>query len=76
MIGAGKYDDLTTTARRATMAQGVILIVLGGSRGSGFSVQATPDITALLPKILRDTADNIEDDLRQDLARCVNGRAD
>jgi UDP-N-acetylglucosamine:LPS N-acetylglucosamine transferase len=48
--------------REETEAKGVILIVFGGSLGSGFSVQAPPDVTAALPAILRRVADQIERD--------------
>jgi hypothetical protein len=62
-LGPGKYDDLATMARNATSAEGVIVIVLGGVAGSGFSVQATFEVTAKLPDLLRTMADNIERDL-------------
>jgi len=58
--GPGKYDDACTTAREATGAQACVLIVLGGNKGSGFSVQAPGDITDMLPELLRDIADSIE----------------
>lgn len=62
MIGPGKYD-VASIARSYARAQGVIVIVFDGFRGSGFSCQATPEIIAALPKILRETADKIEADL-------------
>jgi len=61
--GAGKYDDETTAAMRATAADVVILIVLGGNRGSGFSVQATTETAPpplALALILRGVASAIE----------------
>jgi hypothetical protein len=61
--GPGKYDDLATLVRDGTNADGVIVIVIGGSKGSGFSVQATFEVTAKLPDLLRTMADNIERDL-------------
>lgn len=39
MEGAGKYDAETTAVRESTGADVVILVVVGGSRGSGFSVR-------------------------------------
>lgn len=63
-IGPGKYDALATIVRESTSAGGVILIVLDGMHGSGFSVQATSEITARLPALLREVADGIERDLR------------
>ncbi len=62
-LGPGKYDDLATLVRDGTKADGVIVIVIGGSKGSGFSVQATFEVTAKLPELLRTMADNIERDL-------------
>jgi hypothetical protein len=48
--------------REETAAKGVILIVFKGSLGSGFSMQAPPDVTADLPAILRHVAAQIERD--------------
>jgi hypothetical protein len=64
-VGPGKYDAAATAARKATGAtDGVVLIVFGGKHGSGFSVQATADITAGLPALLRNLADKVENELR------------
>jgi hypothetical protein len=63
-IGPGKYDALATIVRESTSAGGVILIVIDGAHGAGFSVQATPEVTAKLPALLRMVADSIERDLR------------
>lgn len=63
-IGPGKYDHLATYVREQAQAEAVILIVVGGDRGGGFSVQAhSLDITASLPALLRHIADEIEADL-------------
>ena len=59
-IGPGKYDDACTAARESTDAAAVILIVLDGRHGSGFSVQANLATTFALPQILRRAADDIE----------------
>jgi len=61
-IGPGKYDPWCTRIREEIGATGVVLIVFGGTFGSGFSMQAPPDLTAALPKILRDVAAGIERD--------------
>ena len=58
--GPGKYDDAATLVRKRTGAAGVVLLVVNGSKGSGFSVQATPALTAELPKLLRAMADEID----------------
>lgn len=57
--GPGKYDAECTAARKST-GGGVILIVLDGSRGEGFEVQATLDHLMDLPRILRAVAEGIE----------------
>lgn len=62
-IGPGKYDDLCTLVReRAGMAAkggGVIVIVMGGNRGSGFSCQADLATTLALPELLESVAAQI-----------------
>lgn len=59
--GPGKYDHLACSARDKTQADGLVLIVLNGIRGSGFSVVATdPGLATSLPGLLRDVADEIE----------------
>ena len=63
MIGPGKYDDEVTRVQTRTQATGVILIVIGGNRGEGFSCQATLETTLKLPTMLRTIADQIEADL-------------
>ncbi|HEY7234538.1 MAG TPA: hypothetical protein VH539_10340 [Gemmatimonadaceae bacterium] len=69
-IGPGKYDDLATHARKAAgisdefVNGGIALIVIGGNRGTGFSVQADPLTTLTLPAILRAMADEMESTFR------------
>lgn len=60
-IGPGKYDDVATLAREATGAESVVVMVSGGTRGNGFSVQTfDPAFHARLPALLRRMADRIE----------------
>ena len=59
-LGPGKYDDVCTEIREKTKAEGVIVLVIGGERGSGFSCQADIFNTAMLPATLRSIADQIE----------------
>jgi len=60
-LGPGKYDEHCTQVRRETQATGVCLMVFDGLKGSGFSVQTENfRLLAMLPQILRDTADQIE----------------
>ncbi|HEY1448413.1 MAG TPA: hypothetical protein VGF33_07730 [Caulobacteraceae bacterium] len=58
--GPGKYDHLATAARVAAGARAVIVMVIDGDLGSGFSVQADEPLALTLPAILRDLADQIE----------------
>jgi hypothetical protein len=55
-IGPGKYDDLCTLVRKRAKASGAVLIVFDGSKGPGFSVQATPMVTLQLPLLLEQIA--------------------
>jgi len=48
------------------IVKAVIVIVLGGPMGSGFSVQAEGGVTLNLPAILRGMADQIERDVGKD----------
>ena len=62
--GAGKYDELCSIARLATEAQGVLLIVLDGNLGSGFSVQVkNPELLHSIPDLLEKLARKIREDL-------------
>ena len=65
--GPGKYDDAATLVRNRTMAAAVVVIVLGGSQGSGFSVQADEETTRRLPDLLEDVAKEIRASLPKDL---------
>jgi hypothetical protein len=64
-IGPGKYDDEATLVMQSAHASGVIVIVIGGDRGEGFSIQATLSVSLQLPKILRDMADQLDPDVRE-----------
>ncbi len=59
-LGPGKYDDLCTLVRQTTGAEGVVVIVINGKRGNGFSAQATPAVLLKLPAIIRDVVNQIE----------------
>lgn len=66
-VGPGKYDDEATAVREATGAAGVVLIVLGGGKGSGFSVQTKAKfLLRKLPSILRGLAAEIEHDVNEE----------
>lgn len=60
-FGPGKYDKETTLVQKLTGGS-VIVIVVGGDRGEGFSVQATADVLWTLPDMLREIAKQMEAD--------------
>lgn len=68
-FGPGKYDDICTMVRQqiglTEESDGgcVVLIVIGGNRGPGFSVQADLESTLLLPDMLEDVARQIRKDV-------------
>lgn len=66
MMGPGKYDDLCTIVREQAQAAGVIVIVIGGNKGSGFSCQADLMATAKLPDLLEIMAAEIRKDMEGD----------
>lgn len=61
-LGPGIYDDHATRIMRQTRAEGVILLVLRGNLGSGFSAQLTTEGLMGMPEMLRRMADQIEND--------------
>lgn len=56
----GKYDDECTMARISAQASGAVLIIIGGRLGHGFSAQLSPADGLRMPAMLRDLADQIE----------------
>lgn len=63
-IGPGKYDDLCTYVREQvgiTNGGGVIVIVVGGNRGSGFACQSDINTTLALPDVLESVAKQIRE---------------
>lgn len=60
--GPGKYDSETTIVRVTTGARGVLLMVAGGDRGDGLSIQGDIDFLSKLPVVLRNLAAQIEAD--------------
>lgn len=61
----GKYNDLCTHVRKASHAAGAIVIVVGGDKGEGFSVQGDLTFMMAIPKMLRRVADEVENDNTQ-----------
>jgi len=66
-VGPGKYDDLCTYARENAKAEGAILLIFHGEKGSGFSCQADLMTTLSIPHLLRQMADQIEADSKRGL---------
>lgn len=66
--GPGKYDELCTMVRTLADAKLALVLVLGGSRGEGFSVQMQvepserPEALRALAQILREVASQIDAD--------------
>lgn len=72
---AGKYDELCTHAREQARAQGVVLFVMNGTRGSGLSVQGPMHLQLALPALLEEIAQKIREDWKTGEApnRATNG---
>lgn len=68
-LGGGKYEPEARQVIESSKAQAVLVIVLAGDRGTGFSIVSTdPRIMAGVPPVLRNVADQIDKDL-SDLLR-------
>jgi len=67
--GAGRYDEVCAAARVATGAKGIILIIIEGEKGAGFSVQAP---LHLMP-VMADMLDAAAAQIRQELTRLAPG---
>jgi hypothetical protein len=70
-LGPGKYDAVCTMVRREVgfsddfiqnAAGGVLVIVIGGNKGNGFSCQADPQTTMHLPDLLENIARQLRED--------------
>jgi len=59
VIGPGKYDDICTEVRKKTKARCVIVIIIDGDKGSGFSGQGDPLTLVNMPMMLEDVAAGI-----------------
>jgi hypothetical protein len=67
MLGPGKYDWHAEQLVNELNATGLILIVIGGSRGTGMSVKSDAVLLSTLPEVLRHTADLIETQVKKDV---------
>jgi hypothetical protein len=62
--GEGKYDPECMAAMTSSRAEATLLIVLGGDRGTGFSLTTkSMEVLGWIPRMLRDVADQIEIDV-------------
>lgn len=60
-VGPGKYDKECTRVRERYRAAGAVVIVIGGTKGEGFSMQLRSDIEPrTIVTVLRTVADEIE----------------
>jgi hypothetical protein len=65
-LGPGKYDDLCTLVRERAGGDsigGVMVIVVGGNRGTDFSCQADLPTLSILPDILQNVVDQMRADM-------------
>lgn len=73
MHGAGKYDKEATILRALTNAEAVLVMVIGGDKGSGFSVQLvdTDDaarrtsLVNFMAAVMRNSAEQLESDMEK-----------
>jgi len=66
MIDKGKYGADCERICRKRNADAVLLVVIGGNKGHDFTVVGKrPDLTKLMPKILRSVADEIEASMKK-----------
>ena len=68
MIGPGKYAAACTAAREMTGAKVAIVIILGGDKGSGFSVQGEVNTTITVEHVA-DLLESVAAELRRDAER-------
>ncbi|MDM0084755.1 hypothetical protein QTI17_29560 [Variovorax sp. J31P179] len=65
-MDASIYDSLCARVLNETQASAVMLVVVGGPKGSGYSVQALEALTESCdfakeaPRLLRELADHLE----------------
>jgi hypothetical protein len=64
-LGPGKYDEETESVRKSLGARGVMLMVVDGSKGSGFSCTGELGVLDIAPGMLRHAAEQIELDVKR-----------
>ena len=62
----GRYDDICQWAAAATDASAIVVLIVGGNKGSGVSIGALdPQFLARLPGLLRFLSDELKRQLEQ-----------
>lgn len=56
----GTYPELAAHCLKTTKASGVVLLVVGSERGTGFTLEVEPALGLALPTILRTLADQLD----------------
>ena len=65
MTDKRKYEADCERVRRKQKALGVLLIVVHGVKGDGFSASMHPDLAKAIPGMLRSVADEIEASMKK-----------
>lgn len=58
--GGGRYEQQCVRLQQDLRAEAVILFVVNGAFGTGFSVRASVEFANRLPQVLRNMANDIE----------------
>jgi hypothetical protein len=69
-MSEGKYDDICTKVRVETKAAFALVIVLGGDKGEGFSIQmdadrVDPKFLQNVPNFLHNVAEGVAQQLKE-----------
>lgn len=67
--GPGKYDDLCTYVREKSQARAAAVLVFGGNKGGGFSIQGDLLTIFTLPEMLEDMARSIRKQQQESASR-------
>jgi len=63
MLGESRYDAECKELFERLKADGVVLIILGGDKGNGCVSSVKPEVSMMLPDLLRGLAKHMEKDL-------------
>jgi pyrroline-5-carboxylate reductase len=64
-IGPGKYDDICEKIREETNAQGIVVAIIEGNKGTGFSCKVEKNLLRFMPSFLKQMAEGMEKDVDQ-----------